>query len=408
MGTRFRRKDGTEGIRKTGKGAGSSFTNLGTADARRGIATPNNPAPNPPTRSTQSAPNHASDVERALTNYTATTATTSAPLPETHPDIAAQAYGWDPTTTTHGSQTKRPWKCTQGHIWTAPVCRRTASRSGCPICANRLIIRGINDLTTTHPDLAAEYHPTKNLTPAWELPAGTAKKLWWKCTNCSHEWEATGNNRTTATKPTACPACANRTPIAGMNDLATQYPHLALEADGWDPTTITSGSAESRQWKCTQGHTWTAPIKRRTRPGNPSGCPECANSSFNPGVPTTIYLQTILDRTIRQPLAYKIGITANFERRHQEQIAANKNYIIENLARIEVPTGRLAKQIETSILNQWRTEGHSEAFTKEQLPDGYTETVSATTISDPTTIWDKILAHIIPTVTPTQKLIDFS
>lgn len=36
-------------------------------------------------------------------------------LAETHPEIAKQADGWDPTTLTAGSNKKVDWKCQVGH-----------------------------------------------------------------------------------------------------------------------------------------------------------------------------------------------------------------------------------------------------------------------------------------------------
>lgn len=32
----------------------------------------------------------------------------------------------------------------------------------CAVCANRVVVAGINDLATTHIELAKEWHPTKN------------------------------------------------------------------------------------------------------------------------------------------------------------------------------------------------------------------------------------------------------
>jgi hypothetical protein len=48
-------------------------------------------------------------------------------------------------------------------------------------------------LSVTHPEVAAQWHPTKNgeLTPA-NVVAGSHKKAWWKCPEGEgHEWEAT-------------------------------------------------------------------------------------------------------------------------------------------------------------------------------------------------------------------------
>lgn len=46
-----------------------------------------------------------------------------------------------------------------------------------------------NSLATRYPDLAQQWHPTKNggLTP-YNVTAGSNKKVWWKCKR-GHEWE---------------------------------------------------------------------------------------------------------------------------------------------------------------------------------------------------------------------------
>jgi len=56
-------------------------------------------------------------------------------LASTHPEVAAQADGWDPTTVRPGSNTSQRWRCKQGHTWPASVISRTLIGSGCPGCA---------------------------------------------------------------------------------------------------------------------------------------------------------------------------------------------------------------------------------------------------------------------------------
>ena len=74
------------------------------------------------------------------------------------------------------------WMCKQGHEWQAEVRCRTLYGNGCPFCANRAVLPGFNDLATLYPELAAEWHPTKNgaLTPEQVL-AGSEKRVWWQC-----------------------------------------------------------------------------------------------------------------------------------------------------------------------------------------------------------------------------------
>ena len=48
----------------------------------------------------------------------------------------------------------------------------------------------------THPELAEQWHPTKNgdLTPQ-DVVSGSHRKVWWKCPDCGYEWEASIANR---------------------------------------------------------------------------------------------------------------------------------------------------------------------------------------------------------------------
>jgi hypothetical protein len=60
------------------------------------------------------------------------------------------------------------------------------------------------NLAKLHPNLAKEWHPTKNkpLTPEQVSP-GSGQKVWWKCDN-EHEWEAAVNSRVSGS---GCPEC---------------------------------------------------------------------------------------------------------------------------------------------------------------------------------------------------------
>ena len=60
------------------------------------------------------------------------------------------------------------------------------------------------NLAVLHPDVAAQWHPTKNgdLTP-YDVTPGSGKKVWWKCEK-GHEWDATVGDRT---RGRGCPHC---------------------------------------------------------------------------------------------------------------------------------------------------------------------------------------------------------
>jgi len=64
-------------------------------------------------------------------------------------------------------------------------------------------------LAETHPEVAKQWHPTKNgdLTPNNVTP-GSNKKVWWKCDKgADHEWLSQPNTRTGQQQN--CPICSN-------------------------------------------------------------------------------------------------------------------------------------------------------------------------------------------------------
>lgn len=89
-----------------------------------------------------------------------------------------------------GANTRPTIRCrTCGYTWDAfPA---TVLRScSCPCCTNRVAVEGVNDLATTHPQIAAEWNHGRNgeLEPT-DVVAGSSKRVWWKCRD-GHEWQA--------------------------------------------------------------------------------------------------------------------------------------------------------------------------------------------------------------------------
>jgi hypothetical protein len=55
-------------------------------------------------------------------------------LQTTHPDLAKEAYEWDPSTVFAGSDSIRKWVCPESHLYKARVANRSHGR-GCPSCS---------------------------------------------------------------------------------------------------------------------------------------------------------------------------------------------------------------------------------------------------------------------------------
>ena len=198
----------------------------------------------------------------------------------TDPVLLAQ---WDrerngdltPNDVTYGSRRKVWWRCEKGHSWQAEVKSRTLLGAGCPVCAGKVVVPGVNDLATLRPDLAAQWHPERNLplTPERIAP-GSHKRVWWVCGK-GHVWQAAAAARANGER---CPVCAGKVVIPGENDLAALYPEIAAQWDGEKNGRLTAKevspySNRKAWWRCREGHSWQAAIAARTK--RKTGCPYC-------------------------------------------------------------------------------------------------------------------------------------
>ena len=120
-------------------------------------------------------------------------------------------------------------------------------------------------LMVLHPQLMDEWHPTRNrdLDP-YNVGQCSRSKIWWRCRECGHEWQATPHDR--AHSGRGCPACARRRRIAATIErnrraevrpertLAVVRPQLLKE---WHPTrngeVIRSESRRPRSGPCGGG-----------------------------------------------------------------------------------------------------------------------------------------------------------
>ncbi len=185
----------------------------------------------------------------------------------------------DPQELTPGSKRRSWFRCEAGHEWEAAVHSVVLDGCGCPYCAGRRVLSGVNDLVTAKPELLLEWDYEKNIDvdPKRILPS-SHKKVWWRCSR-GHSWQAAVFSRSKE-NAAGCPYCTGRQALAGFNDLATLRPELAKQ---WHrtlngelgPENVTLGSNKKVWWQCGEGHVWNAAVYSRTRTKG-SGCPVCA------------------------------------------------------------------------------------------------------------------------------------
>lgn len=172
-----------------------------------------------------------------------------------------------------GSHVPIWWKCVKGpdHEWQARPNGRTSGQ-GCPFCAGQRV-SVTNSLATLRPDLAAQWHPTKNgsATPA-TVTAQSHKEVWWQCAKArTHVW------RSAPATTTGCPYCAGKR-ISRERTLRACAPRVAAEwhhANESTPEDVFAGSQTIALWRCSRGHEWESSIRNRAVRGH--GCPVCAH-----------------------------------------------------------------------------------------------------------------------------------
>lgn len=344
------------------------------------------------------------------------------PLSLTHPELAREAVGWDPSQVTSGSNKKVLWKCTSGHEWQALISNRSRGRgcricstikhnqkrselrskkmleqivtqeintdlephkeqkrkikvkqskelssgihqghrkTGCAVCSGKKVLIGFNDLRSKFPEIAIE-------SEGWDPQAvtyGSGVKKKWVC-KLGHRWEASPNLRTQGSN---CPYCSHKFLLSGFNDLATTNPELISEVDGWDPSQVIGAFGQKLAWKCPAGHKWKATINGRSRG---RGCPSCAKSGFDPNQPGFLYL---LDH--QSWVMLQIGIT-NFP---ENRLSQHKKIGWEVLEIRGPMDGHLTQQWETAILRMLKSKGADLSNRKIAGKfDGYSEAWSKT------------------------------
>lgn len=154
------------------------------------------------------------------------------------------------------------------HNEKAVFCKEESTRAGgsqCPYCSGIKLLKGFNDLVTTHPAIAEEWSELNYPLLPEQVNEKSTKNVWWKCKVCGNEWKAVIN---ACVKGVFCPVCVERMVLKGYNDLATTDAVLCKE---WDykknkvePTQISRNSHNRAWWLCKYGHSWNAKICERT------------------------------------------------------------------------------------------------------------------------------------------------
>lgn len=203
-----------------------------------------------------------------------------------------------------GSHKKIWWLCNNGHHWFTEIRLRTVREYGCPECSGRKVGKD-NNLFFKFPEIAKEWHKTKNgkLTPK-SVTSKSHKDIWWKFSE-GHDWKAQVKTRSTGH---GCPKCFNenrgnliiKAALKKSGNLKSVFPDIAKEwhstkNEQLSPSDRSPGSAKIVWWRCIKNaqHEWQATIGNRT--GNLSGCPLCTSQTSYPEIRILTELKYIFE-----------------------------------------------------------------------------------------------------------------
>ena len=124
----------------------------------------------------------------------------------------------DPSQLLCGSGKKAWWICSKGHKYQQTIEKRTRRGFSCPYCSGHKAWKGFNDFEIMYPEIAKEWHSTRNgeLKPC-DVTYGSGKRVWWECP-VGHEYQAVVRER--GSGGTNCPICNLRK--------STSFPEQAI------------------------------------------------------------------------------------------------------------------------------------------------------------------------------------
>ena len=147
-----------------------------------------------------------------------------------HPTKNDNLTPWDVTC---GDARDIWWQCLENdkHEWVASPNSRTNANSGCPYCCSTHPLPSEDyNLLLCNSKLASEWNHSKNIMSALEYTPNSNKKVWWKCKECEHEWEASicERNRKDG-KSSGCPRCNDSKGEKRIRDYLNFYNYKYME-----------------------------------------------------------------------------------------------------------------------------------------------------------------------------------
>lgn len=204
------------------------------------------------------------------------------------------------------------WYChTCGYKWSSTIHARVRSTGKCPCHEIYLVVvKGINDVLTTHPHLKKWFIPSDNLdVDIYSLSSRSNVQIIWHCPKCEYKWPADLTSR--ANSKDECPCCEqNMATLEGYNDLLTLnpeadeiYDYKANDALEINIKKLRPNSHTSVFWRCKKcKHQWIAQVDNTLI--KKCKCPECNPKAYQKSVHKKPLLVELVPN-IRKQFDYK-------------------------------------------------------------------------------------------------------
>jgi predicted GIY-YIG superfamily endonuclease len=227
----------------------------------------------------------------------------------------------------------------------------------------------------------------KNLTLLQDSVKNAKSPLLCKCNICDKEWNSSYNSL--VLKDAGCPSCNNSEKLSfekALSRLKNRLnPNIQILEFSYKEEGFTADS--KLKMSCTTCENCWETSYASLHKG--SSCPACAKFGFQKDKPAILYILRVISEDDIL-LGYKFGITCDLERRITQHIKLCKSVGIkfESSLTWEYKTGCTAIKHE-KILKKY----FGKHFTKDQLPSGFSESISIPNFSEFLDIQNKLYSE---------------
>ncbi len=266
-----------------------------------------------------------------------------------------------------GCDTKIRIKCKYGHEWDVSIYSFTKMNTRCPTCA------GKNKTKDEYKTRILEICETENLiflgfVGEWK---GCRTKIKLSCKH-GHEWISSILHF--VYQNTRCPVCVGRLSIDDrmiqINQVCNSLGYVIIKIhEEWKNT-------ETKiDVKCLCDYIWTTTIHRVIH--GTTGCRKCATYGYNTKKSGTLYIQKLTNDD--SFVGVKFGITNRDTNERMKNQSSKSKFDHEIFYELTLQDGQKILELENKIKEAMK--GKTSYISKEDMPDGYTETVAPSELS---------------------------